>query len=573
MRIDRKHPVARVLALSMPFLVALVSQAAASPGDLDPTFGEYGSQGFAFGEAPGDSSVADLIGLQPSGLPILAGSLRNVFSGHDIYQVTDTYALARLNAGGQPDRDFAGGGLLLGNLGLGAVFSSTALADDGKIVVGGIGSDHNSFVVARLTADGALDPTFSGDGLASVALASTRFARAAHVAVLSDGSVILAGIDGSGSFDEKLVMMRFSADGTPDPSFGTGGQVTEPSEPMRAIADLEVDSQDRILLSSGSTRAFDHPPTSKLVIARYLPNGQVDPSFAGGESIRLDDESTPILSTQSAELTLDGDDRIYAQLGSLLTRFTAAGGKDTSFGTGGTLELPADIGVSSVLPANDGGLFLTGWADIYRDQQYLVTQIAVGRLQADGTPDSSFGSGGWARTFHDGPLADPSLVLLPTGELLLAAAGRSELLSRYELGAGAPADLDADGVADAADPCPGRAFAGTGCPSYRTGVKLSKFQRRSLGRRPGVFVKVRSANGCLAGRKLRIYERKSGRDRRIGSADLHGPSYGGITRLFVPIKVSFRGRIYGAAAELNDPRFGMCNEGRSKAIKPPRQSK
>jgi len=560
-------------ALSIAILlVALAASgpAAAAPGDLDPSFGSYGVQRIAFGNGPHDRSVGTLIGTQPSGLPVLAGAVETIVSGHLIYDVYTTFAAARLSDQGTLDAGFGDGGLLVGGLGFGeddedSDLMSAALAADGRIVVGGAGPDYRTFSVARLTTDGALDPTFSGDGVASFSLPDAhRFSRSARVGVLSDGSVVLAGIDGSGTFGEKLPLIKFSADGTLDRSFGTNGQVSSPSEPMRAINSLVVDSENRILISDGIARPFAEPPESIDEVSRFLPDGEPDMSFGSDGTRRVHPAVTDVLpgtGTYGPPLAVDSDDRIYALSARSLTRLAEDGRPDSSFGADGTVELPAGLANVAVYPDPAGGVFLAGIRDEVRAGWFLTTALAVGHLLDNGDVDPDFGAGGWSRTYQDHPIWGPSMLKLSPDELTVAASGKSVLLARLQLQSGAASDADADGVEDQLDRCPERSGSGgSGCPAYRSSVELSRWSPGRSGHLAGVLGEVSADSRCLVQREIRVFTVR-GR-KLVGSATTSGP----YPEFFVRTSRRLRGRVFAVARGFRDPRFGVCQSSRSKAF-------
>ena len=63
---------------------------------------------------------------------------------------------------GDLDATFSGDGLQLTDLGGSDIAADVATQADGKLVVGG--SSAGNFALARYTASGAPDPSFSGDG-------------------------------------------------------------------------------------------------------------------------------------------------------------------------------------------------------------------------------------------------------------------------------------------------------------------------------------------------------------------------------------------------------------------------
>lgn len=556
-------------------VLAASGQASAAPGDLDPGFGEHGVQRISFKDAPYYSTVGSLIGAQPSGSPVLAGELRYHYVERMFEESNLTVAAARLNDDGTLDPGFGSGGLIVGGLGFGEEVDpyrsepSAALARDGSIVVGGRSPDYRSFSVARLSPDGALDPSFSGDGVTSFSItAPNRIGGDPHVAVLSDGSIVLAGLDYSGTtFDEKLLLVKFRPDGTPDQSFGTNGLIMTPSEPWRAVNDLVVDSEDRILISDGIAKGvFEGHPESISEVTRLLPDGQPDTSFGTGGTVRVVTPIDGVPYPESPRLVTDGDHRIYEVFNGSLTRLNEDGSKDSSFGADGVVDL-RDRGISSVYPDPSGGLFVAGtWSG-------STSALVVGHLLDDGTADADFGDDGWSITYHDGSLWPPSMLLRPPNRLLVAAGGKSELIARLRLDEGNTSDRDADGVQDANDRCPGRSESSrSGCPAYSSSIEITRW---SAGKRPGrlagVIVSVSADNRCLEGREIRLFERR-GREL-VKTAELSYPDYVALgertTELFIRTSRTLRGHVFAVARGLRDPRLGVCRSSRSDSFRIP----
>src|SRR5690242_3397220 len=92
---------------------------------------------------------------------------------------------------------------------------------DGRIVaIGTGGGPYHSFAVARYLIDGALDPSF---GSAGIAQAVFRDRSKAFAGVLQpDGKIVAAGI-APGVQQQGFAVARFLANGTLDPGFGTDG--------------------------------------------------------------------------------------------------------------------------------------------------------------------------------------------------------------------------------------------------------------------------------------------------------------------------------------------------------------
>ncbi len=198
-------------------------------GSLDDTFGFHG----VFDEGvllPGE--VADGV-LQPDGKIVFVGTAEN----------TVDFFVQRLLPDGKPDPTFAPGHPLT-NFG-GAHDSAdealgVALGPGGTIVVAG--QSAGRVALARYTSTGALDHTFSGDGLTTHAFG--RGSRAVDVAVQPDGRIIVAG-----SMDMGPLVARFDASGNVDPTFGTAGHVS-PAAHMQSIDALYLQGTKAVVVGS-----------------------------------------------------------------------------------------------------------------------------------------------------------------------------------------------------------------------------------------------------------------------------------------------------------------------------------
>jgi hypothetical protein len=77
-----------------------------------------------------------------------------------------------------------------------------------------------------------------------------------------------------------FALLRYTSDGTRDLSFGTGGLTTTSIGPFfDGITDLALDASQKIVVVGQSEADF--------VIARYGPDGVIDPAFGGGDGIAL----------------------------------------------------------------------------------------------------------------------------------------------------------------------------------------------------------------------------------------------------------------------------------------------
>lgn len=195
-------------------------------GALDPTFGgSAGAPGLRVIDLHASSDPSqptqdqvDALVLQPDGKVFLAGAAL----------LTDGSALgfvSRFTASGELDPTFGGDGLVTDASGCRqTIFSALALQADGKLVA--VGSQDCGaglrFLAARFLPDGAPDPAFDGDGRSTFAFPWVGDQQARAVAIQPDGAILLAGYAGSGP-QSDFALARLAADGSLDPAFSEDG--------------------------------------------------------------------------------------------------------------------------------------------------------------------------------------------------------------------------------------------------------------------------------------------------------------------------------------------------------------
>jgi len=133
----------------------------------------------------------------------------------------------RTEADGTLDPSFGGDGRGTTLIGFFASEArALALAPDGRIVAGGSAYVHGTydFALARYENDGTLDPTLGGDGTVTTDLRPNGRDQAYAMALLSDGRMVVAGSSENGD-DADLALARYMPDGSLDPSFGGDGTV------------------------------------------------------------------------------------------------------------------------------------------------------------------------------------------------------------------------------------------------------------------------------------------------------------------------------------------------------------
>lgn len=262
--------------------------------------------------------------------------------------------------------------------------------------------------------DGALETGFGGDGTVTTDFGSNLSDVPHGVVVQPDGKVVAAGTCDIGAGDgEDLCVARYLTDGTLDPSFSGDGRVNIPVSPSSTTErDVgfasDIQSNGRIVVAGYCDMGV--PTEEDLCVIRLTTAGILDTSFGEDGKVTLD------VSNNEAEMTTSviagGDGRIY--LGSTCepapgvsgwcaTRLQPNGDPDLSYGSGGTgsMTLTADLDPDFSYSATlqpDNKLVLVGYCQITPAQ----LDGCVARFKANGTPDETFSGDGFQQIVAPG---------------------------------------------------------------------------------------------------------------------------------------------------------------------------
>jgi uncharacterized delta-60 repeat protein len=232
-------------------------------GSLDPTFSGDGKQTTDFG----GYDVANAVALMPNGKIVAAGG------------GAGSFAVARYTTNGSLDTSFSRDGKRLTNFKGVDQANGVVLQGDGKIVAAGYTAKRPrgaaDFALARYNRFGSLDKSFSGDGKQT-----THFAdgddQAYGVAIQSDGRIVAVGGGSGYYYASNFALARYRVNGSLDPTFsGDGRQTTDFGGFVDAAYELAIQPDGKIVAvgEDGSSFAFG--------LARYRPNGSLDPTFSG----------------------------------------------------------------------------------------------------------------------------------------------------------------------------------------------------------------------------------------------------------------------------------------------------
>lgn len=224
-------------------------------GTLDTTFGTGGK---VTTDLAGNDDSATCIAINTDG-KFAVGSFTYGAGSASMYS---DFGIVKYNANGSLDTSFSSDGKHV--VVIAASYNdkpcSIAFQSNGKILVGGEVffslSSRNDYGIIRLNANGTLDTTFSSDGIFSTSLGVSDDTPS-EMKLLADGKILMTGVVTSGSYYD-IGIIRVTANGNLDTTFGTNGKTQQGYGNLSGISDMEIMNDGKIMLSgyAGSTNIF-----------------------------------------------------------------------------------------------------------------------------------------------------------------------------------------------------------------------------------------------------------------------------------------------------------------------------
>ncbi len=296
------------------------------------------------------------------------------------------------------------------------------------------GSERNEIALARFTADGELDGTFGEGGKVHTELTNTypiplSYLKTSAMVVQPDGKIIVGG-----STDYDFLLVRYTADGLIDETFGQSGI---------AIIDMRYSEADAVKwdelrclvlqedgkIIAGGASLIDAPYSpGALAIARLNPDGSIDNSFNGLGKLSTSYQSiTGHFRWAVNSLALDPDGRILAGITAIgqfggnqtaIARYEQDATLDSTFGTDGIAFETRPGSYNSQMTAitlTPSGRILALGNDLYT--------VFLMRYWSEGFTDSTFGTDGQtvSNLSPDGDVP-AGIILLPRNMILLGAS-------------------------------------------------------------------------------------------------------------------------------------------------------
>jgi uncharacterized delta-60 repeat protein len=272
---------------------------------------------------------------------------------------------------------------------------------DGKIVIVGgyhnVGDSFNDFfAICRLTAAGAIDNTFSGDGLLTVDASLGALDEALGVAIQSDGKIIVVGKTDNGS-DNDAVVMRINTNGTLDTSLlgGTGIRFfqIDTNDTANSVA---IDANGNILVA-GTTD--DSIGDDNIFVLKLLTSGALDSGNFGPTGIRVydfsgEDFGNEILIQPNGGIVVAGSINNFGFDEFAILKLLADGTLDTAFDADGRAQIPfsGDAVVQGIGFQPDGKIIIAGEVDDSDPDVWMARLNNDPFVTVINTNDSGYGS-------------------------------------------------------------------------------------------------------------------------------------------------------------------------------------
>jgi uncharacterized delta-60 repeat protein len=367
----------------------------------------------------------------------IATSIAPVFDPHFIMVGTtdvgfgdNDFAIWKVKTNGKSDTNFDTDGLKIIDFAFGGNDQAKAVAIDsaGRIIV--VGSSGSDFAIARLTINGVLDTTFSGDGKTTISLNGTSVASG--VVIDSTGRIIVVGTSSIGA-SSNFTIIGLNTDGTIDTSFAFNGKTVISLGDEDTATSVALDNTGKIVIggyvnSNGNEDfAVVRLTTSGLIDNSFGTNGRQTVNF-GGSARAWSVAIYPSSDANANKIILAGKSGTFGS-DFAVARLDITGALDPAFDTDGkyTLSFTAvssEVARAAIIDPN-GKLYVGGSTSVGINSN----NFAAIRLTATGILDTGFDKDGKAtydinnsNDIASGMILDPYLNLAIAGTAVSATS-------------------------------------------------------------------------------------------------------------------------------------------------------
>jgi uncharacterized delta-60 repeat protein len=229
--------------------------------------GNFGNGGQVTTDFVGLEDDAFSVLIQPDGKIVAVGSANDPATYYD-------FAAVRYLSNGTIDTTFGVAGKVHTDFGDQNFdrARSAALQPDGRIVAAGFAISQNggvqNFAVARYDSNGVLDTGFGAGGMTQIDFGSCC-QSANKVLLQPNGKTVTVGYANTESSDSDFLLARLTSDGSLDPTFGAGGKVRTSFSDLNGGANGAIFQPDGKVVAVGF-QATGLELFADFALARYL---------------------------------------------------------------------------------------------------------------------------------------------------------------------------------------------------------------------------------------------------------------------------------------------------------------
>ncbi|WP_461304509.1 T9SS type A sorting domain-containing protein [Aureisphaera sp.] len=372
-------------AASLILCLALTFSLIAQDGTLDVSFGNGG-----------------VFELEDTNTDVRAGGIaltedQKIIAVGNISDGTDTYnSILRLNSDGSLDTTYGTNGYTLIPFGpsLANRYIEVFIQADGKIVAAGhVFGSEDTIVISRFLPNGSLDTSFGDSGHIIIEISPIQYFGSI---ISSENSFFVTGFSGTLDMEMNLLLAKYDADGSLDPTFGNDGIVLEDYGPDSVWSrEAILDGLGNLYICVNTSPAFPDDPYQTQIL-KYQPNGDIDTSFGENGTLVIDTNESYTRGT----IQFDGDGKLLVAYTNdngdifynptFISRYLENGDLDPSFGYMGISEVDFNALIPrKIIVQPNGRIILAG--NLSGSE---AGTFAIARLYPNGSPDIFFGDGG-----------------------------------------------------------------------------------------------------------------------------------------------------------------------------------
>ncbi len=339
----------------------------------------------------------------------------------------EDFVMARYSANGAIDQTLGDGGLIYASFYANLGDQATALDIDssGRWVVGGFTyNEFRNFAIGRFSpTDASLDSTFGAGGrtVTDFTEFSGTLDDLTAVRSLSNGKTIVVG----GDFNLSEVAM-YNSDGTLDNTFGILGKMS--TSLLGGVKDVQVLSDGSILIAG---HAFNGN-NDDLAILKLTATGNLDETFGNRGLASVDfsgqfDEATSLAIQTDGRILAAGSTRSAGQFDFAVARFNTDGTLDTTYDTDGKQTVEFTNAQNNEarevkLDPVTGKAVLAGYAFNGNNRNF-----AIARLTTQGGLDTTFDTDGKVTTDFGGNFDEEANSVVVSSTSIITAGGFAKL--------------------------------------------------------------------------------------------------------------------------------------------------